>query len=88
MKASRMMKKMLRSFWKPWKRFLPSGVVMSNLNNPLPFNNCRMMLAVTMGPMPRLMMLPNWAPRTMLMNSSCCKVLSPAPKTGMRPSTK
>ena len=88
MNASSMMKNIASIFCSPWNRFFPSTLVRSNRTSPLPLSNCRMILAVTIGPIPSDMILPNCAPRTMDKNSRLSLVLALAPKTGMSPSVK
>ena len=77
MNASKMMKKMASSFWTPWNVRFPSLLVRSNLTSPEPFISWSRMDAVTMGPMPRCIKLPDWparmARKEAKMSSRCCE---------------
>ena len=57
------MKNTANNFCKPWNFVLPSCVVVSIFNIPEPDNNCSTMDAVTIGPIPKDISAPNFAPR-------------------------
>ncbi len=55
---------------------------------PEPLRSWRTIDAVTMGPIPRLMMLPKLAPRMTERNSNRWSSFAPRPKRGSAPRTK
>ena len=55
------MNAMLKSFCIPWNVCRPSCVFVSTLITSAPTNSCNTMLAVTIGPIPRLIKLPKLA---------------------------
>ncbi len=82
------MKNKTRSFCIPWKNFFPSSVVVSIFIISAPFNSWRIMEAVTIGPMPREIMLPKSVPRIIARYSNLESAFSERPNKGMFARTK
>ena len=85
---SKIMKNMASSFCRPWNVFLPSVLVRSIFKMPEPFSSCSTIEAVTIGPMPRLIMLPNSAPNMTEKNWNLSSWFCPSPNSGIIPRTK
>ena len=80
-----MMKKILNDFCRPWNRFLPSEVDKSKLIIPVPESNCNTIEAVTIGPIPKEIILPKDAPKIIDKNSKFAKALFAKPNKGICP---
>src|SRR3989338_2556083 len=77
-----------KTFCKLWKNALPSEEVLSSFNNPEPTNNCNTIDAVTIGPIPRLNIAPNFAPNIMDSCSNWASGAEPNPNNGIIDNTK
>src|SRR3989344_937281 len=86
--ASNKMKNTDNSFCNPWNVFFPSDWVRSSFKIPEPLRSCKTIDAVTIGPMPRLMRLPNSAPKIIDNVSNLCRALTPKPNSGISPRVK